>query len=79
MKNAYMNPDYTVREILPSEAVPIADWYNAEFASHCMEIPDHVMPNWEYDPRNGQFYEPGTRPELETRIGTFISEAIDSI
>lgn len=62
MKNAYMNPDYTVREILPKDAVPIEDWYNREFASHCMEVPDRVEPNWEYDPVLDVWYEPGTRP-----------------
>lgn len=79
MKNAYMNPDYTVREILPAEAVPIADWYNEEFAAHCMEIPDEVMPNWEYDPRSDTWYEPGTRPTMKNEMEQLISDVVENI
>lgn len=57
-----MNQNYTVREILPKEATPIAEWYNEEFASHCMEIPDYVEANWEYDLKTKTWYEPGMRP-----------------
>lgn len=72
-----MNPDYTVREILPEDAIPIAQWYNEEFASHCMEIPDYVQPNWEYDPNDGAWYEPGERPDRS--FAATLKEEIQSI
>lgn len=77
MKNVYMNPDYTVREVLPEEATPIAKWYNEEFASHCMEVPDEVMPNWEYDPNTKQWFEPGQRGPIEAP--SLLKEAINQI
>lgn len=40
----------TVVEILPDEARPVEEYYNEFFASHCMELPDHVGVNWKYDP-----------------------------
>lgn len=79
MRVAYMNPDNTVREIIPDEARPVAQWYNEEFASHCMEIPDDVHENWEYDPENNRWYEPGTRPVIERRIIKEMRDMINSV
>lgn len=77
MRYAYIDPDNTVREIIPEGAYPIADWYNEEFASHCMEIPDYVKPNWIHDPIGGEFYEPGAmnaRGGFEALIGVEIDK-----
>lgn len=79
MKNVYLNSDLSVREILPPEAIPIEDWYNAEFASHCIEAPDNVEQNWEYDPVNDIWYEPGMRPGRKTSMEQFLETALDAI
>lgn len=79
MRVAYMNPDNTVREIIPNEARPVAKWYNEEFASHCIEIPDNVYENWEYDPENGQWYEPGKRPDVVSRFIKNLRDVIDGV
>lgn len=45
-----------VREIIPDEARPVEDWYNVEFASHCMEVEDSIVVNMLYDADNKLFY-----------------------
>lgn len=79
MRVAYMNPDNTVREIIPDECRPVEYWYNAEFASHCMEIPDYVSWNWEYDPDNEKWYEPGQRPKQIGEIERLVANSINNI
>lgn len=78
MRYAYINPDNTVREIIPEGAYPIAEWYNEEFASHCIEIPDYVEPNWVYDPVNEKFYEPGNM-KLRSEFEILIEMGIDEV
>lgn len=46
-----------VREIIPDEARPVAEWYNAEFASHCVEAPDDIQQNMLYDGKARMFSE----------------------
>ena len=53
-----------VTEIVPEYALPVLDWYGPEFASHCIEAPDQVQPNWKYNPVTGTFYEPTDEEEL---------------
>lgn len=53
-----------VTEIVPEYAIPVLDWYGPEFASHCIEAPDQVQPNWKYNPVTGTFYEPTDEEEL---------------
>lgn len=78
MRFAYINPDNTVREIIPDGAYPIADWYNEEFASHCVEIPDYVEQNWIYDPSNCEFYGPGSK-DTKSNFEILIGMEIDGI
>jgi len=51
-----------VAEIIPEYALPVADWYGAEFAALCVEAPDDVAPGWVYD---GETFSPPiiTEPE----------------
>lgn len=60
-KNVYLDKDVYnrlyVREILPDAATPIEDWYNAEFATHCVEAPDNIKQNMLYDEKTKTFYD----------------------
>lgn len=47
-----------VVEIIPEYALPVENWYGAEFASRCIEAPDMVDQDWAYDPETGLFSEP---------------------
>lgn len=46
-----------VIEVIPKSAVPVSDWYNAQFAAQCVEAPDVVQPNWYYDAITKEFSE----------------------
>ena len=48
----------SVREIIPSYALPVEKWYGPEFAAQCKEAPDDVEQNWMYDPETGEFSAP---------------------
>lgn len=58
-----LNPDGTVREIVPTEVVElgIARCMGEEFAAQCVESPDEVQQNWRYD--GTTFSQPETLPE----------------
>lgn len=45
-----------IREILPIGARPVEEWYNKEFAAHCMEIPDSAEQSNIYDSLANSFY-----------------------
>lgn len=79
MKWAYLNSDNTVREIIPAEARPIEEWYNKEFASHCFEVPDEVMPNWWYDAENNTWHETILNNENKSYIQKTLEYAINNI
>lgn len=66
-----------VFEIIPDEARPIEEWYNADFAAECVEAPDDVEQGWVYDSKTGKFLMPGSKiPEdsdiLESLLDSFI-------
>lgn len=84
MKNVYISRNLNgieyVREILPAEATPVAQWYNEEFASHCVEAPDEVEEYYEYDRKNGLFYPPGEYPQNSINAVTdVIRTSVDQI
>lgn len=54
-----------VAEIIPEYALPVADWYGAAFAAHCVEAPDEVGQRWTYDPETGTFAAPAEKEEPE--------------
>lgn len=60
-KNVFLDVDqygrYFVREVLPDEAYPIEDWYNKDFASHCISAQDNVIPSMLYDQTTKEFYK----------------------
>lgn len=74
-KWVYLNPDNTIREIIPDNATKslpewedvteglqaITKWYGEDFAAHCVEAPDEVMQNWSYD---GLIFIPPVPPEI---------------
>lgn len=72
-----------VREILPDAAVPIAEWYNEEFASHCVEAPDDIKQNMLYDEKAKEFYEYCSLEEddrfVDNSIGKQVKDVIDRI
>lgn len=47
-----------VAEIIPDYALPVAKWYNEEFAAQCREAPDEVEQGWVYAEETGQFSPP---------------------
>lgn len=51
-----------VVEIIPSYALPVKDWYGAEFALQCIEAPNEVEQGWIYDERTKTFSEPTPTP-----------------
>lgn len=64
-----------VHEIIPTYALPAAQWYGAEFAAECVEASDDVMPGWTYNAESGTFSAPmpaeevgQPEPTLETRV-----------
>ena len=60
-KMVYMDTDpygrKYVREIIPDECRPVEDWYNLDFASHCIEAPDYIRQNMLYDDKTNEFTE----------------------
>lgn len=54
-----------VAEIIPEYALPVADWYGAAFAAHCVEAPDEVGQRWTYDPETGTFAAPAQKEPEE--------------
>jgi hypothetical protein len=47
-----------VVEIIPDYALPVTDWYGANFASQCIEASDEVKLNWIYNQDNKTFTDP---------------------
>lgn len=79
MKSVYLNSDNIVREILP-DTIPfaeIAEWYNHEFASHCIEAPDEVKQGWKYDRENEEWHS--LDDEVYDVPNYVIQEIIDGI
>lgn len=66
----------TVHEVLPPEAVPVAEWYGDTFAAGCVEAPDELEQRWTYDEASGKFFPPESNPApeplapLEDRVET---------
>lgn len=57
-KTVYLNPDNTVREIVPDYALPVSKWYGPSFASRCVDAPDDVVQGMVYDSETRTFSEP---------------------
>jgi hypothetical protein len=69
-----------VLEIIPEYALPVADWYGEDFASHCVGAPDDVEQHWVYNPDNGTFSAPEPielEPTIEERLDTLEAEKAD--
>lgn len=49
-----------VAEIIPEYALPVEQWYGANFAAQCVEAPDEVKQNWTYD---GEIFAPPVESE----------------
>ena len=67
-KKVYLNPDNTVREVIPEYALPVSKWYGESFASRCVDAPDDVLQGMVYDPETRTFsepVEPATEPTTE--------------
>ncbi len=71
----------TVHEVLPPEAVPVAEWYGEVFAAQCVEAPNEVEQRWTYDAETGLFAPPkpeegtaGPAPSLESRVDALETE-----
>ena len=67
-KTVYLNPDNTVREIVPDYALPVSKWYGPSFASRCVDAPDDVVQGMVYDSETRTFsepVEPATEPTTE--------------
>ena len=47
-----------VKEIIPLYALPVEEWYGAEFAASCVAAPDEVGERWTYDAETGEFRAP---------------------
>lgn len=75
MKIVYLNPDNTVREILPEATYEKGAefWYGAEFAKRCVEAPNDVEQGFVYDPEAGTFAE--AEPTKEQPTGLEIMRA----
>lgn len=54
-----------VCEIIPDYALPVEQWYGAEFAAQCVEAPDEVEQHWTYDPTSGTFSAPDPNAGLD--------------
>lgn len=62
-----------VIEVIPDYALPVEEWYGAEFAAQCIEAPDEVEQRWTYD--GSSFYSPDENDaeqvsDLTTQIQT---------
>lgn len=57
-KKVYLNPDNTVREVIPEYALPVSKWYGESFASRCVDAPDDVVQGMVYDLETRKFSEP---------------------
>ena len=71
MKIVYLDPDNSVREILPEATYEkgAAFWYGPEFAERCVEAPDDVEQGYVYNAETGIFSKPSYNvpaPEPET-------------
>lgn len=58
--------DNIVSEIIPEDALPVADWYGEEFAKNCMSAPDNVEQNWVYAPESGSWMPPNPPESVPT-------------
>lgn len=74
MKAVYLENN-TVREIIPSYALPVGKFYGTEFASHCVEAPDEVEQGWLY--LNGEWFN-GPIVDLFEAKSAKVSELRDS-
>lgn len=70
MKIVYLDPDHTVREVLPEATYEkgAAFWYGSEFAERCVEAPDDVEQGFVYDAENGTFSEPVLIAETPSQL-----------
>lgn len=73
MKTARIENNIVI-EIIPEAAHPVEEWYNAEFASKCMEIPDDVMPNWGWDPEQDKWLPENEYLTLVQKLHKVMSE-----
>lgn len=62
-----------VVEVIPSYAIPVADYYGEAFARLCMEAPDDVQPNWVYSPTTREFSEP-SEPLPPSSVEALVAE-----
>lgn len=72
-----------IREIIPNTARPVEQWYNEEFASRCIEVPDDADQMTLYDMKTNTFY-PWCEIEDDTYFSkhtahSLLSEAINEI
>ena len=58
----------SVREIIPSYALPVEKWYGPEFAAQCKEAHDDVEQNWMYDPEIGEFSAPTQKSPTPSQL-----------
>ena len=54
-----------VVEIIPTYALPIDQWYPADFCAQCREAPDDVQQGYVYHPETDTYTEPEAEQEPE--------------
>lgn len=83
MRIGFIEANGQIREILPKEIKfsDVAEWYNQEFASHCIEIPDDMNANDYYIFKTGEFihYENYVNQNNKSNFETTISSITDGI
>lgn len=83
MRIGFIETNGQIREILPEgiEFSDIAKWYNEEFASHCIEIPENIEENDYYIFETGEFvcYEDYAKQNAKSNFEITISSITDEI